>query len=200
MNRQLTLLATLTATAGLAAGFTALRSGTTIQPEHAEAHKPAHAEHHTDDGLDAAVKGIYAVISGPAGQKRDWDAFAAMFTDDAVMGQCVMAQDGTPRYIGFTPAQYVEQNAAFLEEGGFFEQETGRQVQRFGQMVHVWSTYQARRTEDGEVFMRGINSIQMVDMGEAGWKVRSIFWNPETPNNPLPEHGHDEEHEDDHEG
>jgi len=181
------MLAALAATAGLATGFTALHT----QP----AHQPDHAAHHHDDGLDAAITALYAVISGPAGQARDWDAFAAMFTGDAVLGICAKQADGTTFYRGFSPAEYVEQNAASLENDGFFEQETARQVQRFGQMVHVWSTYQARRTEDGDVFMRGINSIQMVDMGDAGWKVRSIFWNPETENNPLPEAAHSKDHD-----
>lgn len=155
---------------------------------------------HADDGLNQAVLNLYAVISGPAGQARDWDEFRGMFTEDAVMGQCLKQPNGNVVYQGFTPKDYVERSGPWLEENGFFEIETDREVKRFGQMAHVWTTYEARRTAEGEVFMRGINSVQMVNMGEAGWKIRSIFWNPETPENPLPAAEHQGEHGNEHEG
>ena len=34
-------------------------------------------------GIDAALDGVYGVISGPAGQKRDWAKMRSMFTADA---------------------------------------------------------------------------------------------------------------------
>ncbi|MFG0307464.1 MAG: hypothetical protein ACF8Q5_14770 [Phycisphaerales bacterium JB040] len=156
------------------------------------------ALHTGDETLDAFVGDLYGVISGPAGQERDWDKFDALFTDDAVMGQCVKRQDGTVAYVGMTPEDYKTRNGPWLVQNGFFEIETAREVKRFGQMIHLWSTYEAKQTADGEVFMRGINSIQIVDMGDDGYKIRSIFWNPETPDNPLPEADHADHHGDDH--
>jgi|GEM_PF-2496955 len=196
MNRRgITMALAATMAGGLAAGWGVVRhadSGTHTKGA------TSFALHTGDDKLDAFVGDLYGVISGPAGQERDWDKFDALFTDDAVMGQCVKRPDGSVGYVGMTPADYKERSGPWLVENGFFEIETGREAMRFGQMIHLWSTYEAKQSEDGEVFMRGINSIQIVDFGDDGYKIRSIFWNPETPDNPLPGADHADDHDGDH--
>ncbi|MNR69075.1 hypothetical protein D3C85_1940590 [compost metagenome] len=55
-----------------------------------------------------------------------------------------------------------------------------------GRMIHVTSTYEARRTlSDPEPFMRGVNSIQLFDDGQRLW-VLTVAWSPGTPDNPIP--------------
>ena len=34
-------------------------------------------------GIDAAIRGVYEVISGPAGQKRDWERMRTLFAPGA---------------------------------------------------------------------------------------------------------------------
>ena len=36
-------------------------------------------------GIDAAIRGVYEVISGPPGQKRDFDRMRAMFAPNALL-------------------------------------------------------------------------------------------------------------------
>ena len=36
-------------------------------------------------GIDQAIRGVYEVISGPPGQKRDFDRMRAMFAPGATM-------------------------------------------------------------------------------------------------------------------
>ena len=64
-------------------------------------------------------------------------------------------------------------------------QEIARTVEQYGDIAHVFSTYQARRTANGPVFMRGINSFQLVRHGGRWWVV-SIMWQQETPQRPIP--------------
>ncbi len=58
-------------------------------------------------------------------------------------------------------------------EPGFFEQESARKVERWGNMAQVWTAYETRKTAGGPVFMRGVNSLQMQWDG-ARWRVLSL--------------------------
>jgi hypothetical protein len=70
---------------------------------------------------------------------------------------------------------------------GFFEREKARTVEIYGNIAHVFSTYESfHKTGDKTPFMRGINSIQLLNDGKRWW-VLTIMWQGETPENPLPE-------------
>jgi len=130
--------------------------------------------------LDAIMRAVYEVISGPAGQKRDWNRMRSLFTSNARLMPLAKAglRSGTVEdYIGFS--------GPMLERDGFFEQEIARKVEQYGDIAHVFSTYQARRTADGPVFLRGVNSFQLVRHAGRWWVV-SIMWQAETPENPIP--------------
>lgn len=73
-----------------------------------------------------------------------------------------------------------------LENGGFFERELGRKVERYGNIVHLMSAYDSKRTlADAQPFARGVNSFQLWNDGTR-WYVVTIFWEGETPENPVP--------------
>lgn len=139
------------------------------------------------ESVDAIIAALYDVISGPAGQERDWDRFHSLFADGARLIPTRRDQAGTVRHQVWTPAEYAERAGASLTRDGFFEREIGRVEERFGNVVHVFSAYDSKRTEDdAEPFARGINSIQLLDTGDRLW-VMSIFWESETAANPIPE-------------
>lgn len=137
------------------------------------------------ESVDAIIAAVYDVISGPAGEKRDWDRFRSLFIDGArLMPRAPNAPGGI---VVWSPDDYVERSGPWLEENGFFEREIGRTTETYGDMVHVWSAYDSKRTEaDPAPFARGINSFQLMKH-EGRWWVVSIFWQSETPDNPIPE-------------
>lgn len=138
------------------------------------------------ESVDAIIAALYDVISGPAGQKRDWDRFRSLFIEGARLIPTGRAQDGAVRHMVWTPAEYVANAGARLEERGFFEREIGRTVQRFGNVAHVFSAYDSKNTlADAQPFARGINSIQLLHDG-ARWWVVTIFWDSERADNPIP--------------
>jgi len=143
-----------------------------------------HAER-ADAGVMATVDALYDVISGPAGEERDWDRFRSLFAEGAQMGVTRPGEDGWT-VARFTPAEYVERSGAWLVENGFFETAIHNEIDVFGGIAHVFSTYEGTRTEAGEVFLSGINSIQLVRTGDA-WKVQSIFWMQASDEHPIPE-------------
>lgn len=136
--------------------------------------------------IDAIITALYDVISGPAGQARNWARFHSLFAEGARLIPTAIRPDGS-RFMGvWTPQEYVERAGVNLERNGFFEREIGRTTEEFGQIAHVFSAYDSKRTlADAEPFARGINSIQLRHDGTR-WYVVTIFWDSERPDNPIP--------------
>ncbi|MEW6212294.1 MAG: hypothetical protein AB1631_28455, partial [Acidobacteriota bacterium] len=130
---------------------------------------------------------LYDVISGPAGKKRDWNRFRSLFIAGGRLIAVSKRPTGEMVNRVMTTEDYINASSKFLEENGFFEREIARRVESFGSIAHVFSTYEARRkAEDPSPFMRGINSIQLMNDGKRWWIV-TVFWQAEGPDNPLPE-------------
>lgn len=153
-------------------------------PLSAPAQEPDPADVASIDGIVAAV---YDVISGPAGQARDWDRWRSLFIPEARLIPVSVRPDGAIGHRVITPEDYAASNGPFLEENGFFEVEVARVTESFGQIAHLFSTYESRRTEaDDEPFARGINSFQLMNDGTRWWVV-SIMWDSERPGNAIPQ-------------
>lgn len=138
--------------------------------------------------LDAIMAAVYDVISGPAGEARDWDRFRSLFIPEARLIPTGQRPDGGVGHQALTPNDYATRVGSQLEERGFFEREIGRVVERYGPVVHLMSAYEARFTspEQPEPDMRGVNSFQLLFDGNRWWVV-TIFWSAETPDNPIPD-------------
>lgn len=138
--------------------------------------------------IDAIITALYAVISGDAGTERDWTRFRSLFYPGARM--IPTGRNARTGVIGAriaSPEDYIKANEAFLEGEGFHEQELFRHVDSFGSMAQVFSVYQARnKLTDEKPFLRGINSIQLLNDGKRWW-VMTMAWAPETPENPIPD-------------
>ncbi len=135
---------------------------------------------------DAIVATLYEVISGPAGQKRNWDRFRSLFVPGARLIPTGMGADKKARIRMMTPDEYASMAGPRLEESGFFEREIARTSESFGNVTQLFSTYDSRRTaSDEKPFARGINSIQLFNDGTRWWVV-TIFWDSERADNPIP--------------
>lgn len=137
--------------------------------------------------IDSIMKAVYDVISGDAGQKRDWDRFRSLFHPDAkLIPSGKNQQTGVTGARFLTPDDYVNLSGPSLEKNGFHERELARHVDQYGNIAQVFSTYHAfRKKDDKEPFMRGINSFQLMFDGKRWWVI-NIFWLAETPDNPIP--------------
>jgi len=136
--------------------------------------------------MDAIIASLYDVISGPAGQKRNWDRFRSLFIPGARLIPSGQGPDGTVRHRVLTAEEYIAASGQQLEQNGFFEREISRKSETFGNVTHAFSTYDSKRTaQDEKPFARGINSIQLLNDGKRWWVV-TIFWDSERPNNQIP--------------
>ena len=137
--------------------------------------------------LDSTIKCLYTVISGDTGEFRDWDLFKYLFHKEAKLIPTITTEDGkhVARYM--TTDDYIKTSGKWLLDNGFHEVELHRTVQTFGNITQVFSTYESFRSKDDkEPFMRGINSIQLLNDGERWWII-NVFWMQESDDNPIPE-------------
>lgn len=137
--------------------------------------------------IDSIMKAVYDVISGEAGAKRDWDRFRALFYKDARMIPTGKnPQTGLTGARALSPEDYIKRAEPFFEKEGFYEREKARRVEIYGNIAHVFSTYESFHSlSDKKPFMRGINSFQLLFDGTRWWVV-TIYWQGETDDNKIP--------------
>lgn len=136
--------------------------------------------------LDSIMKAVYEVISGDAGQKRDWERFRTLFHKDARMIPSGKNKEGIVSARAFTPEEYITRSSPFMEKEGFFEREIARRADVYGSIAQVFSTYESfHKKDDKTPFARGINSFQLLNDGKRWW-VMTIYWQGETPEAPIP--------------
>ncbi|WP_407522750.1 hypothetical protein PDL71_15655 [Lacibacter sp. MH-610] len=138
------------------------------------------------ESVDAIMKALYEVISGPAGQARNWNRMRSLFLPEAKMIATGTTPAGEIVKRVMTVEDYITRNGPVLEKNGFFEQEIYRKQELYGRIAHCFSTYAAKRNAtDAEPFMRGINSIQLYNDGKRWW-ILSVYWQSESKEVPLP--------------
>ena len=138
------------------------------------------------ESLDAILSTLYGVISGEKGEARDWELFKYLFHPDAKLIPSRKSESGVFTATYMTADDYINGSGKWLIENGFFEKEIHRNVNTFGNITQVFSTYESFRSEaDAEPFMRGINSIQLLNNGERWWII-NIYWTQESAENPIP--------------
>jgi len=134
--------------------------------------------------IDGIIKAFYDVISGPAGTPRQWQRDSTLYIP-RVRFVAMDVREGRPVAAVMDHAEFVARyNGAFVDRG-FFEQEIHRVTKRFGNIAHVFSTYEYRASEKGPVQGRGVNSIQLYWDGVRWW-IASATWDDERPDNPIP--------------
>ncbi|MBL4736404.1 MAG: hypothetical protein JKY18_13910 [Flavobacteriales bacterium] len=136
--------------------------------------------------LDNTLSTLYSVISGEKGQERDWELFKYLFHPDARLIPSAKNKAGVYTAQYMTPEDYINEAGKWLVENGFFEKEIHRSVSTFGNITQVFSTYASFNSEaDKKPFMRGINSIQLLNDGERWWVI-NIYWTQESEENAIP--------------
>ena len=134
--------------------------------------------------IDAIVKALYTTISGPAGQPRDWNRLRSLFLPEARMMPVGKRPTGEVRMRMLGVNDYIATSASLIEKNGFDERELARREERFGNIAHVFSTYEAR-TQLEPIHLRGINTLQLMFDGKRWWIV-SLMWQAESADMPLP--------------
>lgn len=174
-------------TLGLAAAIAGSAGASLAQPLHPVPAPAAAAKERDGASVDAIVTALYDVISGPAGAPRNWNRMRALFAPDARLMMIAPRPDGGFGLRAMTVEDYISRNMSAFTSNGFFEREISRTTESFGQLVHVFSTYELLRSpHDATPFMRGINSIQLAHDGRRWW-IANLVWRAEDGALALPD-------------
>ena len=153
------------------------------QPEQ----KPAAANPADVKSIDSIVAALYDVISGPAGQERDWNRMRSLFWPGAHLIPVGAKQDKTGYAARVLSVEdYIARTEPFFAKESFYESAVANRVEQWAQIAQVLSTYESRHAKGEKPFARGINSIQVFNDGQRWW-VLNILWESESEQNPLPE-------------
>ena len=126
--------------------------------------------------IGAAIDEMYAMISGPAGP-RDWSRQANCFLPEARQVRTWVDEQGRAVKKSMGLDEYARDTTPFFAANDFYEVETSRRIDLFGNIAHVWSAYEARRSpDDADVERRGINSIQLFKDPDRGWRIIHMIW------------------------
>jgi hypothetical protein len=137
--------------------------------------------------VDGIVAALYDVISGAAGKPRDWDRMRSLFAPEGRLMAVGARPEGSYVLRAMSVDDYISRNSKAFATMGFFEKEAARTSETFGQIVHVFSTYESRHAPgDAKPFQRGVNSIQLYHDGKRWWIV-NVLWRAEDERLPLPE-------------
>lgn len=127
--------------------------------------------------LDSVILEMYDSICFEKGQRPDWSRSAALYAPDARM---VRINDAG--IFEFANQEAYRQNFEAMIDSGempsFWEGELWRETRLFGDMAHVFSAYETRRSRSGEFMNRGINSIQLFRR-DGQWKISAMIWRRE---------------------
>ena len=126
--------------------------------------------------IGAAIDEMYAMISGPKGS-RDWSRQANCFLPEARQIRTSVDERGRAAMTAMTLDEYAANTTPYFAANDFFEIETSRRIDVFGNIAHVWSGYEARASlGDAEPERRGINSIQLFRHPDHGWRIIHMIW------------------------
>ena len=129
-----------------------------------------------EQAIGAVIDEMYAMISGPAGP-RDWSRQANCFLPEARQIRTWVDEAGRPAMKAMSLEDYARDTQPFFDSNAFYEIETERRIDLFGNIAHVWSAYEARSDlGDAEPERRGINSIQLFRHPDHGWRIVAMIW------------------------
>lgn len=127
--------------------------------------------------LSGVIDEMYASICFEPGERPDWNSEAVMYAPGARMVR--INDDGI---FEFDLDSYRADFERMIDSGempSFWEGELWRDTQLFGDdTAHVLSAYETRRTRNGPVLNRGVNSIQLFRR-DGRWWISAMIWRRE---------------------
>eukprot|EP01112_Ceratiomyxa_fruticulosa_P022810 TRINITY_DN847_c0_g1_i1.p2 TRINITY_DN847_c0_g1~~TRINITY_DN847_c0_g1_i1.p2 ORF type:complete len:158 (+),score=29.84 TRINITY_DN847_c0_g1_i1:976-1449(+) len=131
--------------------------------------------------IDSLIVALYESMSFLPGDEPDWERFANLFSETAIIIPSSSNKDENPDSL--TVDDFVASASASLAESGqlrkgFFEEEISRRIECFGNIGSVWSTFEDRIGPGEDSLGRGINCIQVIKYRDRWW-IASMIWDKE---------------------
>jgi len=135
--------------------------------------------------IENITQAYYDIISGPIGQKRDFERLRNLFHPQATFRYCFWSmKEKKAGLMEFDFEGYLEK-LDYLDEKGFYEEEISSEITTYGSLVNVISTYKFWM-EDKTAEGRGVTLYHYFYDGERYW-IMSMFWQMESEAFPIPD-------------
>ena len=134
--------------------------------------------------IEQIGKAYYEIVSGPIGEKRDFDRLRNLFHPDARLTYSYWSEeDQVNKTMPMDIEGYIEK-LDYLDKRGFYEEELFVSSASYGSITQSISTYRFWM-EDKTAEGRGFTSYQYFWDGERYW-ILSMFWMMESEKYPIP--------------
>ncbi|HEX7137882.1 MAG TPA: hypothetical protein VF219_08555 [Vicinamibacterales bacterium] len=123
--------------------------------------------------LDEVISAMYASFSFEEGARPDWKRQEEIFAPGARLVR--VNDDGV---FEFDPESFRKNLEQMIDSGtltSFWECEVWREVHEFGDVAHVLSEYETRRTRDGAPLYGAVKSIQLFRR-DGRWWISAMIW------------------------
>ena len=137
-------------------------------------------------GIEDVVHAFYSALSTPAGEKLNQSRLRSLFVPD---GRIAVSIPPTPSraadVVFFSVEEYATKYGAETSTG-FFDSNPANQIETFGGMAHVYSTFESRaHLDDPKPMASGIKSFELLKSGDR-WYIVEVYWDWARPDNPIP--------------
>ncbi len=134
--------------------------------------------------VDGIMKAFYEVTNVAPDAPRQWARDRTLYVPWIHFVALGSGASGRPSVTVWTHQQFVDATEPLIAKG-FVEREIFRTTRRYGNMVHVDSTYEALVGIEKPVRSRGVNSLDLYFDGQRWW-VASVVWQSEDAAHPIP--------------
>jgi hypothetical protein len=136
--------------------------------------------------IDGIVKAYFEVVSGPAGQPRQWGRDATLYIPNVRF--IIFSEDAAGNTIArsMTHPEFVDSSNASLTGKAFYEHEVHRVTHRAGDVVHILSTSEHMSNPEGPAQGRSIDSLELFWDGSRWWIANVGIWDVNASKHPLP--------------
>ncbi len=134
--------------------------------------------------VEGVLRAFYEVTNIAPGAPRQWARDRTLYVPWIRFVALGSGATGRPKVTVWTHDEFVAASDPLMAKG-FVEREIFRTTRRYGDMVHVDSTYEILPGPDSPGGGRGVNSLDLYFDGKRWW-VASVIWQSEDAAHPIP--------------
>lgn len=130
------------------------------------------------ESTESIVTALYEVISGEAGDKKDWARFKTLWYPGANLTMVTPTGKNTSSQMTMNVDEFKKLSSNHSSTNSFYEIEEFNQTNQVGHIAQVLSTYVIKTNpKDKEYQLRGVNLFQLYFDGNRWWIMNCIWEN-----------------------
>jgi hypothetical protein len=134
--------------------------------------------------IDGIVRAFYEVVNVGPTEPRQWGRDRTLYVPWVRFVGIGKGAPTRPSVVVWSHQDLVDESEPLVQQG-FRERELFRRVERYGNIVHLASTYETLLGTGEPQRSRGVNSLELYWDGTRYW-IASVMWQSEDEAHPIP--------------